>query len=176
MVPQADPLGPAGRAAGARRAPEFTSRRSVAIVALMVVHLVFLSWREFPGAAARSDAVREVGHALAGRSGGAVLGRAQYGAALRRPFHEMTLSGALILSDTTLARLGVEWVIYDAAEWGAIDLRAGGTSRRYLQMHGKLLSDREGVQVWRVSPDSVQFRARALRRRLALLAAAQRTE
>lgn len=160
----------------ARWASAHTPRGSPALAVLLVAHLLFLGWREFPGAAARSDAIREVGHALARRSGGAVLGRAQYGAILRRPFHEMTLSGALILSDTTLARLGVEWVIYDAAEWGAIDLRAGGTSRRYLRAHGKLLSDREGVQVWRVSPDSIQLRARALRQRLALVAAAQRTE
>lgn len=79
-----------------------------------------------------------------------LMGRAQYGIDIPNRYFDMTIVGGMALSDSLLARLGVDYVLFDDREWRQIDRRLGLGTAGYLAAKGTFVRRWGQIELWRV--------------------------
>jgi hypothetical protein len=121
------------------------------LVALFVYPLALFGWYYGPRGGADWSGRRVGAWVRANlRPEDVLIGRAQYGIDLPNRYYDMTLVRGMALNDSLLDRLGVDYVLFDDAEWRAIDQRLRLGTAAYLTAHGTLLRRIGRVEVWRV--------------------------
>jgi 4-amino-4-deoxy-L-arabinose transferase-like glycosyltransferase len=126
------------------------TRRAV-LAAGVCYPIILFAWYYGPGGGSDSSARKVDDYVRANVPRESVLmGRAQYGIDIPNRYRDMTVSGGMALSDSLLARLGVDWVLFDDTEWRQIDRRLALGTAEYLAANGTFVRRVGQVEIWRV--------------------------